>query len=376
MAIIFAGGVLTASQAVAEQAGGGYAEQSDAVWALFKQRKYADADALLASLKEKNGGDLYQTDLETAKLLKEFWGRVEEWMVARKGKFVSIAGVAGNVTTVKDGVVTISRGGASFTRRIDQLTVKQALAYASLGNDKRSELLKGVFLLADGAQLAEAKAALAAAGSSAYDARLERAEESGVPVKPPTAAKYGKWASLFDGRTPKGWRKATEGDFSYEGEVLVKSGSLVLSKGTHVGVVWQGSMPTQNYEVELEAARVSGKETFCTVHFPIGKSRCMLVVGGWDGSVVALQEVDGKRADSNVTTKRVNFDPKRWYRVRLQVTSVRVRVWIGDRKVIDVPTAEHTFSVLPTSRTILPFGLSVYKTTGAFRNIRIRSMSP
>ncbi|NQT87345.1 DUF1080 domain-containing protein, partial [bacterium] len=165
-----------ARQKAAEAMAAAYAIESDKVWALFKQRKYAEADTLLAALADKKGGVAYQADLEASKCLGEFWGRVEKWVVARRGKFVSIAGAGGNVASVKDSVVTLERGAATFTRRIDQLAVTQALAYAGLKADERSNLLKGVFLLAEGVQLADAKAALAKAGDmqalAVYQGRL------------------------------------------------------------------------------------------------------------------------------------------------------------------------------------------------------------
>ncbi|NQT85439.1 DUF1080 domain-containing protein, partial [bacterium] len=151
-----------------------YAAQSDAVWTLFKARKYADADVQLAALaakpEAKAAAIAYQTDLEAAKALKAFWKRVEAWVAGRKGKFVSIAGVSGNVTNVTDGVVTLQLRGATFKRRVDQLAVRPALAYAGLKGDEASNLLKGVFLLAEGVQIPDAKAALAAAGDSPHAA--------------------------------------------------------------------------------------------------------------------------------------------------------------------------------------------------------------
>jgi len=114
--------------------------------------------------------------------------------------------------------------------------------------------------------------------------------------------------------------------------------------------------------------------TFCHIHFPMGETQCILAVGGWDGTVVGLDEVDGKDGDRNPTTKHIRFEKRRWYRVRLRVTPERVQAWIEHKSVIDIPTAGHTFSVSSTLAVVRPFGLSTYGTTGAFRNIRIRSL--
>ena len=52
-----------ARQRAADALAAAYAAESDKVWALFKQRKYAEADALLAQLANTNGGAAYQADL-------------------------------------------------------------------------------------------------------------------------------------------------------------------------------------------------------------------------------------------------------------------------------------------------------------------------
>jgi len=166
-----------------------YAAESDKVWALVKERKYAEADKLLAdlaaslpkvsNLREGIGGRL-QADQEAAKLLKEFWTAVEKGLGAKAGQFVSFRGAAGGtLVAVQDGNATIKTPKGEEPRRVHDLVAKQALAHADLKDDPHSHLLKGVFLLAEGQDMETAEKALAAAGDApevaVFKDRLDRA---------------------------------------------------------------------------------------------------------------------------------------------------------------------------------------------------------
>jgi len=149
-----------------------YGEESGRVWALLRQRKYDEAEKLIAELAgrpELKAGAA--ADAKAAELLREFWGHVERSIAATMtGRFVVVAGAGGAVTSVKDGVISIKTAkGAVETRRVQQLTTPQAVSYSGLKikAEPHARLLVGVFLLADGAALGEAKAALAKGGSDA-----------------------------------------------------------------------------------------------------------------------------------------------------------------------------------------------------------------
>ncbi|HUT34950.1 MAG TPA: protein kinase, partial [Planctomycetota bacterium] len=133
-----------------------YQAESDKLWALFKKRDYPAADKLLAALPANLVGgtspsrDLFNADLGAAKLLKEFWAAVERGVLARKGKFVSIAGKGGNVEKVEGGQVTLKVGDKEFVQPLLGMDAAQAAALADLKNDERGNLAKALFLIADG----------------------------------------------------------------------------------------------------------------------------------------------------------------------------------------------------------------------------------
>ena len=54
------------------------------------------------------------------------------------------------------------------------------------------------------------------------------------------------------------------------------------------GITWTNEVPTNNYEISLEAMRVEGSDFFCALTFPVGNDPCSFIVGGWGGGVVGL----------------------------------------------------------------------------------------
>jgi len=170
-----------ARRAVAEKAAAAYAAESDKVWALFKEPKYADADKLLADLaaslpkvshlREGIARPL-QADQEAAKLLKEFWAAVEKGLAAKAGQFLSFKGAAGGGTllSVQDGAATIKTPKGEEARRVQDLVAKQAIVFAQLKPDERGKLTEALFRIAEGdaldrAELESAEKLLAAAGN-------------------------------------------------------------------------------------------------------------------------------------------------------------------------------------------------------------------
>jgi len=178
---------------------------------------------------------------------------------------------------------------------------------------------------------------------------------------------------LFDGKTLNGWRIVTDVDFENHGDVHVQDGAIILEKGDSMtGISWTGEMPLEDYEVSLEAARLDGTDFFCGLTFPIGDSPCTLIVGGWGGTCVGLSNVDFQSAVENMTTKFVQFEMKRWYRIRLRVTKERIGVWIDDGQILDLERGKHKFNVWPQQEYVRPFGFDTWFTKGGLRNIVLR----
>lgn len=181
------------------------------------------------------------------------------------------------------------------------------------------------------------------------------------------------WTSMFDGKTLQGWR---ETDFAGRGEVRVESGLMVFELGDpFTGANYTNPFPKMNYEIALDAMRVSGSDFFCGLTAPAGESFFSLIVGGWGGSLVGISSLDGMDASENETTKFFNFERGKWYRIRLRVTENRIQAWIDKEKIINVDTTGRKISLRPGDIELSkPFGIASWQTTAALRNIRMRKV--
>ena len=96
-------------------------------------------------------------------------------------------------------------------------------------------------------------------------------------------AAAGGWQSLFDGKTLAGWKVT---DFGGEGEVTVEDGQIIMRMGQPLtGITWKdgASIPTDNFEISLQAMKRKGDDFFCALTFPVRDSHATFVVGGWAG---------------------------------------------------------------------------------------------
>jgi hypothetical protein len=177
--------------------------------------------------------------------------------------------------------------------------------------------------------------------------------------------------SLFDGKSLKGW-KATS--FGGEGRVYVEGGRLILEMGNNLtGITWDGGeLPRIDYEISLEAMKVDGNDFFCGLTFPVADSFCSLIVGGWAGSVVGLSSLDGLDASENDTTRSMQFEQGRWYRIRVRVSPKKIEAWIDNDKVVDADTAGRRVGIRPEMEPSEPLGIATWITTAALRKIEIR----
>jgi hypothetical protein len=175
--------------------------------------------------------------------------------------------------------------------------------------------------------------------------------------------------SLFNGKTLDGWEKT---NFGPQGPVYPDKGAIILGIGEGcTGINWIKDFPKINYEVTLEAQRVTGYDFFCGMTFPVNEDHCTLIIGGWGGSVVGLSSIDGLDASENNTTFIRSFTNKRWYDIRLKVTPDAIGAWIDGRNVVDFSIGDHELSVRPEVELCKPFGICSWYTKAALRNIKV-----
>jgi hypothetical protein len=207
--------------------------------------------------------------------------------------------------------------------------------------------------------------------ASSSTAAKAAAPASTVPAPGKPFPQTHDWVSLFDGKTLTGW---TISDFAGAGAVRTDNERITLESGVMTGVTWTNDIPRMNFEVELEAMRVSGSDFFCALTFPVATNPCTLVVGGWGGGVVGLSSLDGEDAANNETTKYMNFENGKWYKIRLRVVPAAIQAWINDEKLVDVNTTDKRLSIRIEVEPSVPLGIATWSTTGAIRNIRVRRL--
>jgi hypothetical protein len=182
------------------------------------------------------------------------------------------------------------------------------------------------------------------------------------------------WESLFDGESLGDWKIT---DFGGQGEVKVEGGKLILPMGNNMtGVTWAGEIAKIDYEIELDAMRVTGSDFFCALTFPVVGSSASLVLGGWGGSVCGISSLDGYDASDNSTTTIREFKNGQWYHVRARVTQKRIQAWLDTDQIVDVNITGKKVDVRIEVELCKPLGIATWQTTGAIRNIRVRSLTP
>jgi len=202
--------------------------------------------------------------------------------------------------------------------------------------------------------------------------------------KPPPAAAAAKlpgppdadgWMSLFDGVSLAGWK---ETDFGGQGKVQVKAGEIVakMGQGDLTGITWAGgAIPRIDYELSVMAKRTDGSDFFCGLTFPVKDSCASFIVGGWGGTLCGISCLDGYDASDNETTKMMTFEDNRWYNVRVQVTAAKIEAWIDDEKMVDAEIKERKVSVRWEVEPSQPLGLAAWRTSAAWKDLRVRKIS-
>ena len=182
--------------------------------------------------------------------------------------------------------------------------------------------------------------------------------------------------SLFNGKDLGLWKPIP---FGRQGEVRVADdGTLTFEEGAPLtGVVWTGKdLPRSNYEISLEAKKHHGDDFICGLTFPVGEEHATFVCGGWGGKVVGISSIDGEDAVANETTKSMTFEEGRWYRIRVRVTDERMKGWIDDKEMFEVPLAGKVIGLRPgPTGYCSPLGIASFGTRSAYRKIELKRLA-
>jgi hypothetical protein len=179
---------------------------------------------------------------------------------------------------------------------------------------------------------------------------------------------------LFDGKSLADWEPV---DIGGSGEVKAEDGQLIINQGDSVtGAIYKKwkDLPLQNYELTLQAMRVSGSDFFCGLTFPVGDvNTCLtLVMGGWGGAVTGISSIDGMDASENNTASTQRYADNKWYKVRLRVTPKEIKVWLDDKEIIDTEIEGHKLGLRPGPiESYKGLSFTTYQTTGALKDVKL-----
>jgi hypothetical protein len=193
------------------------------------------------------------------------------------------------------------------------------------------------------------------------------------PGEPDAAPKGPTRWDLFGKELTSRWKEA---EMMHSGGLRQEADGYTLKAGSPMtGMVfptWEkDGLPLTSYRLTYEAMRVSGKDFFGSVTFPVGGvDRCVtFVLGGWGGSQVGISSIDGLDASMNSTGSVQKFEDGKWYPIRIEVTPETLCVWLDDRSLAkaNISKADLTLRSGEIDRCA-PFGFATYSTEGRIRN--------
>ena len=187
--------------------------------------------------------------------------------------------------------------------------------------------------------------------------------------------KAGVAQSLFNGKNLDGWKVT---DFGGEGEVRVEDGQIIMRMGqplTGVTLADGSKLPTDNYEVSLQAMKRKGDDFFCALTFPVRDSHASFVVGGWAGTVVGLSSINGLDASENETTQYEKLDHNKWYQVRVRVADGKIECWLNDKSMVDVELEGKRINTRIEVDPNKPLGICCYNTETGLKDIKIKRLA-
>jgi len=179
--------------------------------------------------------------------------------------------------------------------------------------------------------------------------------------------------SLFNGQNLTNWKST---NFGGEGEVSIQDGQIHLGYGYPcTGITWTGQkLPTDFYAIEFDAKKLEGNDFFVGLTFPVRDDFCSLILGGWGGTTCGLSSFDYSDAANNETSMLMDFEPHKWYGIRMEVAGDTLRAFVDQQKIIETTIQGRKVHVRSEVEPSKPLGLCAFETITRYKNIRITEL--
>lgn len=190
-----------------------------------------------------------------------------------------------------------------------------------------------------------------------------------------------EWQELLKNQPAGHWQRL---DFDgMGGQVDFTDGILTFSRGepfTGVVITDQGfAPPADEYELVVRARKTDGRDFFCALTFPVPEKQanCTFVAGGWGGGVTGLSNIDHLDANRNTTRSSLQYETGRWYDLRIEIRTGRIRCWVDERLVVNsIITGKHISMRPGPIEACQPLGLASWETAAEFESLRVRALPP
>ena len=164
------------------------------------------------------------------------------------------------------------------------------------------------------------------------------------------------------------------------GDVKIVDGAVSLGMGAmSTGIRYTPAdevpFPTSNYEIEYTAMRPLGNDFFAALTFPVGKSFCTFVNGGWGGTLCGLSSLNGMDASENNTSSYYGFKNKIWYTFRVRVTERKIQVWLDDESILETFLDGREVSTRIEMSSYEPLGFANWICEGRIKSIWYRLLT-
>ena len=164
--------------------------------------------------------------------------------------------------------------------------------------------------------------------------------------------------------------------FPGAGKVVWDGGKVQLGAGEPMtGITAGGFAAKTGYEIRFKATRVMGHDFFCSLTFPYGEAHATWVNGGWGGDIVGISSIDNWDASENETRTYFNFENGREYSFRLEVRPDSIRVYIDERRVVDLAINGRAMGLRRGMAATVPLSLFSYNTVASIRDIEYRTLA-